>query len=151
MVRLAKLVASLDVDKLLFKIYKNKRTQAFIIGLNTREQLFINREDSKGRKLAEIGGGYSPVTEEINEGAVFEYQGETNVKTAGASPFLFDEGVFFGSFTVAPSEGGFTLDADPVRDGTNLFTDGSKRLGAMNQRSRNSFSLKPRRWPRSSR
>ena len=121
LVRLAELVASLDVGKLLLKIYKQKKTQDFIIGLNTREQLFINSEDSEGRKLGDIGGGYSPVTEELSEGISFQYQGESNVKLAGESPFLFDTGDFYKSFTVTPNEGGFAIDADPMKDGTNLF------------------------------
>ena len=123
LVRLAELVASFGVDKLLLKIYKQKKTQDFIIGLNTREQLFINREDSEGRKLRDIGGGYSPVTELLSEGISFQYQGESNVKEAGESPFLFDTGDFYKSWTVTPSEGGFAMDADPMKGGTNLFDD----------------------------
>ena len=121
LVRLAELVASLDVGKLLLKIYKQKKTQDFIIGLNTREQLFINSEDSEGRKLGDIGGGYSPVTEELSEGISFQYQGESNVKLAGESPFLFDTGDFYKSWTVTPNADGFSMDADPMKDGTNLF------------------------------
>lgn len=123
LVRLAELVASLDVGRLLFNIYKQKKTQAFIIGLNTREQLFIDREDSRGRKLAEIGGGYSPVTEELSEGISFNYQGESNIKLAGDSPFLYDEGDFYESWTVKPIQGGYEMDADPIKDGTNLFDE----------------------------
>ena len=123
LVRLAELVASLDVGRLLLKIYKQKKTQAFIIGLNTREQLFINREDSEGRKLGDIGGGYSPVTEELSEGISFQYQGESNIKLAGESPFLFDTGDFYKSWTVTPNSEGFSIDANPMKDGTNLFDE----------------------------
>ena len=137
LVRLAELVASLDVGKLLLKIHKQKKTQAFIIGLNTREQLFINSEDSEGRKLGDIGGGYSPVTEELSEGTSFQYQGESNVKLAGESPFLFDTGDFYKSWTITPNAGGFSIDANSMKDGTNLFDDwGINILGLTNESTR---------------
>jgi len=133
-IELAKLVSGIDVGKLLFSIYEEKRTQDFIIGLNTREQLFINREDSEGRDLGEIAGGYSPVTEELNEGITFHYQGESNKKVAGESPFLFDKGIFFDSFTAKPVNGGFIIDANPMREDTNLFTEyGINIVGLTNE------------------
>ncbi len=134
LIDLAQLVASLDADELLLSIYRNKKTQAFIIGLNTREQLFIDREDSRGIKLKDIGGGYSPVTEELSEGIQFTYQGEVNVKLAGESPFLYDTGDFFKSFKITPIKGGFLIDANTQKDDTDLIQEwGPDILGLTNE------------------
>lgn len=115
--------ATLDLGKVLFKIYQDKETQDFIVFLNNHDQLFVKRSDSKGKTLEDIGGGYSPVTEELNEGVVFEYRGSFNTKITGESPFLFDTGDFYDSFVVRPLSDGFEIDANPIKDDTNLFRE----------------------------
>lgn len=134
LIDLAQLVASLDADRLLLSIYRNKKTQAFIIGLNTREQLFIDREDSRGIKLKDIGGGYSELTEALSEGIQFTYQGEVNIKITGESPFLYDTGDFFKSFKITPVKGGFLIDANTKKGVDDLLHDwGSDILGLTNE------------------
>lgn len=58
-------VKSLDHNELLQQIFRSTELQELIIELNTQDQLFDKGEDSLGRKLSSIGGGYAPYTVQI--------------------------------------------------------------------------------------
>lgn len=123
---IAKFFISLDVDKIAFEIAKTGVHSVLVIQLNTAgkptSQLYEKGEDSKGKKLADIGGEYSPLTKDI--------------KQAKGQPIdrvtLRDTGQFYMSFTVTPFRGGFTIDANPIKDETNLFKEWGEDIVGLN-------------------
>lgn len=108
----------LDANQMFNVILADVSFQNFILFLN-KSQLF-DGEDSLGVKLERIGGGYSFTTEALSAGQSFSFAGRSKTKTAGQSPFLLDTGDYYDSYTLIIRDGGFTIDSDPFKDGTNL-------------------------------
>lgn len=100
----------LSIDQIAYKVAKRQSFQKEVIRINTQLQLFRKGEDSKGTKLSSIGGGYSPVTIEIKRS-----KGQPIDRVT-----LKDTGDFYQSFQVVPYMGGFRIEADVIKDDTNL-------------------------------
>jgi len=99
------------------EIFNNPAMKRFIIALNTDApkdgQLFEKGIDSRGISLESIGGPYSPFTIEVK---LQKGQRVDHVT-------LKDTGEFYESFRVQVDKDFFTIDANPMKDDTNLFTE----------------------------
>lgn len=115
-------VLDFNLDDLAFEIARTKEFQTLVIRLNTEDQLFKEGEDSKGKSLKSIGGGYSPFTIEIKKS-----KGQPTDRVT-----LKDTGAFYQSFDVIPYKGGFRIDADPIKDETNLFKEWGEDIVGLN-------------------
>lgn len=114
-------IKNLDIDSIAYEIANTNTFQTLVISLNTEgtptSQLYEKGEDSRGRSLKEIAGnpntdsGYSPFT-------IREKQSKGQ-RTDHIT--LKDTGDFYLSFTVRPFKGGFSIDADPIKDEDDLF------------------------------
>ncbi len=113
---------SLDVDEIALEISKTNQFKRLVIELNTQRQLFDKGEDSTGRTLESIGGEYSPYTVNIKE-----EKGQPTDRVT-----LKDTGEFYSSFEVKPFFGGFIIDANPIKDDTNLFEDWGEDVVGLN-------------------
>ena len=117
-------IGAMKIDPFLIGVLKEKRFQEMILDMNRSDQLFEDRVNSLGVSLADIGGGYSPATEQMNLGITFSYKGKTHTKRAGDAPTLYDSGDFYESFTITFGADYFEINADPIKDdGTNLFQE----------------------------
>lgn len=121
---IAKFFINLDIDKIAFEIASTGVHSVLVIQLNIAgrptSQLYEKGEDSTGKKLADIGGDYSPLTKDIKQS-----KGQPIDRVT-----LRDTGEFYMSFTATPFKGGFTIDANPIKDETNLFNEwGGNVLG----------------------
>jgi hypothetical protein len=112
----------LDVDQIAFDIAQTNNFKRLVIQLNTEgkptSQLFELGEDSEGRDLGE----YSPFTKELKK---LKGQRIDHIT-------LKDTGDFYASFIVRPFKGGFTIDADPIKDDTNLFREYGEDILGLN-------------------
>lgn len=119
---------SLDETAMFNAVLSDHGFQKWILDLN-RSQLFSG-EDSEGKELGDIGGGYSPTTEFLNEGIRFSFnpkdsgfgtvEGGSKSKEQGGSPFLLDSGDYYDSYTLSVGNGLFEINSDPIKDGENL-------------------------------
>lgn len=102
----------LSEDQLFIDVISDEMTQKTIVNLNTN-QLRFEYIDSKGRLLADIGGGYSDFTM------------ATGRKAGRFKVDLYDTGEFHESFRVESINGkGFEIKSDPIKDdGTNLLEE----------------------------
>lgn len=116
---------SIDIDELALEIAKTREFQKLVIQLNTEgqstSQLFELGEDSTGKKLSDIGGDYSPFT--LQKAAE-----EGKPKRSADHVDLKDTGAFYLTFSINPFKGGFRIEADPLKDGTNLFDEWGKDI-----------------------
>lgn len=128
LIKLGEKHKQLNIVNILFEILQEKNTQEFILDLNRKDQLFDKGINSEGQTLESIGGGYSPVTEIINQNKVFSYKGSSKKKIAGESPFLFDTEDFYKSFKVFVTKSEIRIDADPNKDGINLFFEWGEEI-----------------------
>lgn len=114
--------AKLDTDQIWLRIVDTDEIKDFIVELNTESQLFEKGIDSNGVTLKEIGGnestpsGYSPVTIEIKR-----RKGGKGGKISNIT--LYDEGDYYESHIVTVTTSGFEIDADPIKEDTNLFVE----------------------------
>lgn len=114
---LARRAIALDEHAILNALLANPGLQQDILDLNRQNQLFDKGIDSTGRSLADIGGGYAPVTIQI--------------KTAKGQPTdrvtLRDTGEFYASFYIVLGEKEFYIEADPMKPGgVNLLEEWGK-------------------------
>ncbi len=104
----------LDVDQIALDITRKPTFKKLIISLNTEglptSQLFELGQDATGRTLESIGGEYSPFTKEIKKS-----KGQPIDRVT-----LKDTGDFYATFNVIPFNGGFTIEADTIKDGEDL-------------------------------
>ena len=107
--RLLNNVSNLDLNDVLFQMWRRNDTQDYIIELNTKDQLFDDGIDSLGSEL----GDYTPYTKQIKSEKGQRYDHIT----------LNDTGEFYKSFKVVPSKKGFKITANPNKDDTNLFQE----------------------------
>lgn len=104
----------LNFDSFFSKIWKSKSVQDYIELLN-KEQL-RRSEDSKGVQLSykdakgNIRTGYSPLTAKLSKGR----------KKIGQPFNLFDTGEFYRSIKASPELKGVDIDADFIKEDTNL-------------------------------
>ena len=103
----------LSIDEIAYEVAKRQDFQSEVIRINTQLQLFEKGQDSTGRELESIGGGYSPVTIEIKRS-----KGQPVDRVT-----LKDTGDFYKSFQVVPYKGGFEIKADPIKDDANLYVE----------------------------
>ena len=107
-------IIALDIDNIVLEITKTSRFKRLVIQLNTEglptSQLYGLGEDSTGARLDEIGGEYKPFTiQEKNR------KGQPTDRVT-----LKDTGEFYMSFDVIPFKGGFTIEANTIKDGQDL-------------------------------
>lgn len=111
--------ANLDINKVLFVVYKDKLVQLEILDLNRKDQLFdqgINADN-------QVIGLYTPGTELLSGGK----------KKAGTHFTFFDTGVFFNTFKLIPLKTGFRIEADGQKDDDNLFDKYGENIVGLTQ------------------
>ena len=107
-------LAKMNVRRTVAITIKVPEVEDQIIFYNTEAQLFQKGEDSKGVKLSDIGGNYSPLTVKIKK-----VKGQPTNRVT-----LLDTGAFYGTFKVkALPSGDFEITANPRKDNDNLFDD----------------------------
>jgi hypothetical protein len=116
----------LDADKMAYQLTRTGNFQDLVVELNTKDQLYNKGEDSKGERLSDIGGDYSPVTMQIAEDNFRPKKSKKDIN-------LYDTGDFYNSFRVTPFVGGFDIDADPIKDDTNLFSEWGVDIVGLNE------------------
>ena len=104
---------TLDINSIIRSIVSRQEVKDFIIDLNTNKQLFGKGENSLGVRLDTIGGGYSGFTIEDKKDKGLPFDRVT----------LFDTGEFYSTFVVVINSNSLTIEADPLKDDTNLFTE----------------------------
>ena len=121
---LAERLSTVNVVKTLVKILNTPKTKEFITNLNTEVQLFQEGENSFGVKLTDIGGEYSLITKKIKK----RKNQPSNRVT------LYDTGDFYESFDVdVDGKGDYTINADPMKDGFNLFSRWGEDVTGLNE------------------
>jgi len=123
LIQMLERVKRLDANKVIYSILNNRELQEWILDLNRKDQLFEKSINSLGVSLAEIGGGYAPMTEMLAGGLSYEYKGSVKFKFTGGAPFLYESGDFYASFVFRLQKDGFEIDANPVKEDTNLFVE----------------------------
>lgn len=121
LIQLANRAKSLNINDLLKVLSEDKSFTDFIIELNTEKQLFEKGIDSTGRRLDDIGGGYSPYTIDIKN-----QKGQPVDRVT-----LKDTGDFYRSFRVhLDNSSDLVITADTVKDTSDLIVDwGANILG----------------------
>ena len=87
------------------EVLREKKTEQFIISLNTHSQLYDEGIDSEGRSLSSIGGDYSPFT-------LAAAQRKGRPKQSASIINLNDTGAFYESFNVKINYPNITIQAD---------------------------------------
>ena len=95
-----------NIDSVILEITEEKETQDFLINI-LQDQLFTTGEDGNGLSLGE----YSPVTIQIKK-----RKGQPTDRIT-----LKDTGDFYNSYELQPFEGGFVIDGNGKKEGTDLF------------------------------
>lgn len=113
---------NLDETKIINSILLDEGFQKFIISLNQNDQLFDLGIDSLGVSL----GKYAGTTIE----GTSRFKGKKDKGQRFDHITLLDTGGFYKSFTITVKGGGFIMDANPIKENSNLFDDfGEKILG----------------------
>lgn len=102
---------SLDINELLNEILRDVSVQRFILDLNREDQLFDRGIDAKGTRLSSIGGKYSPVTLRLSK----------TRKKSLSDINLKDTGDFYASFKIKLNPKSFDIDADTIKESTDLM------------------------------
>lgn len=110
----------LDETKIINAILSDKNFQKFIISLNQNDQLFDLGIDSLGVSLGE----YADTTIE----GTSSFKGKKDKGQRFDHITLLDTGGFYKSFTITVSGGGFIMDANPIKEESNLFDDWGKEI-----------------------
>ena len=114
-------VSKLDEGIILNRFVELPIVQKFILDLNRVDQLFNKGIDSKNRAL----GVYTPFT--INS------KNERGVPVPSDFHItLFDTGEFYSTFVIIPGKDFFEIDANPIREGDNLFDDFGEDILGLN-------------------
>jgi len=109
----------LDEIVIWFKIMDVTQVKDFIIERNTEDQLYLKGIDSTGKLLKNQNTGkttYAPLTIRLKQ----EKGGKANRVT---NITLFDTGEYYESHEVTITAEGFKIDADPIKEDTNLFEE----------------------------
>ena len=105
-------VKGLDVNQALAFSISKPNIQFFILELNRRRQLFFQGIDAEGKLLSSIGGNYTLFTLQQKQG--------TRPVNAANLINLFDTGDFYDSFRIILQEDGFLIEANTIKEGTDL-------------------------------
>lgn len=112
---IANSVVRLDINDILYDIWSEEDVQEFIIELNTKNQLFERGIDSDERDLGE----YAPFTKQIKQDKGLPFDRVT----------LYDDGDFYESFVIIPTNKGFIIDADTTsKYDKDLLTEWGKEI-----------------------
>ncbi len=114
-------VAKLDEGLLLRNFVSIPAVQKFILDLNRRDQLFNKGIDSKNRAL----GVYTPFTINSKQERGVPVPSDFHIT-------LFDTGEFYSTFVIIPGKDFFEIDANPIREDTNLFDDFGEDIIGLN-------------------
>lgn len=114
---LARNIIALDENLLLNEILLDKSFQAFILSLNTDEQLFKEGVNSLNVSLDSIGGGYSDAT----KFGTNSFEGKVSKGQPIDRVTLKDSEKFHESFEIVLNPKDFDIVSDPIKDGVNLF------------------------------
>jgi hypothetical protein len=124
-------IIKLDVDEIALDISRTSTFKKLVITLNTEglptSQLFELGEDSQGRRLDDIGGGYTLFT--IYEKLKFNQPIDRVT--------LKDTGEFYRTFDVIPFKGGFNIVADTLKDGEDLEDRWGDEIVGLNENNTN--------------
>ena len=105
-------MTKVDIHPLIQEILSDSEIQSKIIHLNTINQLFEKGEDALGRKLDDVGGGYTPYTimKKIEKGQPFD------------RVTLKDTGVYYESYKISAPKGAdyIIIITNPIKDGKNI-------------------------------
>lgn len=117
-------LAEVDVTKVLVKILNDNKIKKKITDLNTNVQLLKGGEDSDGKKLASIGGGYAPSTIKIKK---IKRQPTKRVT-------LKDTGDFYGSFDIkVEGNANFSITADTTKGSYDLTERWGDQILGLNE------------------
>lgn len=132
LINLARKIQKLDQNDLLDRaINSDSEISEAILDLNREGQLFEKGINSEGESLKDIGGssftasGYSPKTLEIKE--------EKGQRTENIT--LKDTGAFYDSFELNLSKNEIYIEANPIKDDTNLFTEWGEEIVGLTEQS----------------
>jgi len=114
-------IAKLDEGLLLRNFVSIPVVQTFILDLNRRDQLFNKGIDSKNRAL----GVYTPFTINSKQERGVPLPSDFHIT-------LFDTGEFYSTFVIIPGKDFFEIDANPIREDTNLFDDFGEDIIGLN-------------------
>ena len=114
-------IAKLDEGLLLRNFVSIPAVQTFILDLNRRDQLFNKGIDSKNRAL----GVYTPFTINSKQERGVPLPSDFHIT-------LFDTGQFYSTFVIIPGKDFFEIDANPIREDTNLFDDFGEDIIGLN-------------------
>ncbi len=106
-------VETLNADLVWLRVFQNEPFKRWIMDLVRQDQLFKKGIDEDG----DVIGTYSEATEMMNP-----------QKIAGTHYTLFDTGEFYGSFELRVGKNYFEIDADPIRDNTNIFEEFGREI-----------------------
>ena len=121
---LTKKVAELDEGVILNKLIANAEVRKFILNLNTNDQLFNKGIDSQNRSL----GIYTPFTINDKQQRGVPVPSDFHIT-------LFDTGEFYSTFVIVPGKDFFEIDANPIREDTNLFEQYGEEIVGLNDES----------------
>ena len=108
-------MTKVDIHPLIQTILQDSEIQKKIIHLNTINQLFEKGEDALGRKLDDLGGGYTPYTimKKIEKGQPFD------------RVTLKDTGDYYDSYKISAPNGAdyIIIITNPLKEGKNIETE----------------------------
>lgn len=109
-----RLQGALNINKLIYEVISEDRElREQILDLNRYGQLYNSGIDSTGEKLSDIGGEYSPVT--------LQFAAEKGRPKKSADHIdLYDTGRFYETFRLLLEEDGFIIDANTLKEDTDL-------------------------------
>tara|TARA_R110000824_G_scaffold125895_2_gene285195 strand:- start:1512 stop:1970 length:459 start_codon:yes stop_codon:yes gene_type:complete len=114
-------IAKLDEGLLLRNFVSIPAVQKFILDLNRVDQLFNKGVDSKNKAL----GIYTPYTINSKEERGVPVPSDFHIT-------LFDTGEFYSTFVIIPGKDFFEIDANPIREDSNLFEDFGEDILGLN-------------------
>ena len=114
-------IAKLDEGLLLRNFVSIPAVQKFILDLNRTDQLFNKGVDSKNKAL----GIYTPYTINSKEERGVPVPSDFHIT-------LFDTGEFYSTFVIIPGKDFFEIDANPIREDSNLFEDFGEDILGLN-------------------
>ena len=114
-------IAKLDEGLLLRNFVSIPAVQKFILDLNRTDQLFNKGVDSKNKAL----GIYTPYTINSKEERGVPVPSDFHIT-------LFDTGQFYSTFVIIPGKDFFEIDANPIREDSNLFEDFGEDILGLN-------------------
>lgn len=137
LIRLGNKHKKLKVNNILFKILKLHKTQQFILNLNKQDQLFNKGINSENVSLESIGGSYSDNTIYGTN----QYPGKLELGLPIDRITLFNTGGFYYSFKLFFTSNEFKIEANPDKDGLNLFTEWGKEVLGLTEDSINKLKV----------